>query len=352
MTHTRRAILKSVGAMGAISVVSGSALGQQQGQEPSTGSVLVSVAHFSPDAPPVDFYFNDYPIAANIGYDEMTNYVELQAGTYSVSLAEAGETERHGNIMFDLEPGYYTVMLYGLTEMNSLQLDSRFEATSEYQLPEQGQSDVGLVHVSPDAPAVDVVVDGETVLFESVQYGDATSYIDLPAGTHTMDLIPSSESPAETEDAVTDTDSTVEGEPIDEAYPIPGDDPAPEPDGGDTGEGYPPEAPTGPEPYPPESDDGYPDDGYPDDSYPDDGDSDGDYPDDEYPIEEPTEPEDVQPTDPETSDPLLSFEFEFASRAVYTCWIIGYADVGAPEDRQLSVSIFRDGPTMEGTSNY
>ncbi|WP_440766555.1 DUF4397 domain-containing protein [Natronorubrum sp. DTA7] len=331
MTHTRRAILKSVGTMGAISVVSGSAFGQQQGQEPSTGSVLASVAHFSPDAPPVDFYLNDYPVAAGIGYDEVTNYVELGAGTYSVSIAEAGGTERFGHLQFDLEPGYYTIVLYGLNQTSSLQLGSRFEATSEYQLPEQGQSNVGLVHLSPDAPAVDVVVNGETVLFESIQYGDGTPYIDLSAGTYTVDLVPSSESPAETDDAVTDTDSTTEGEPIDEVYPVPEDDSAPESDG-DTDDGYPSEPPTGPDPYPPESDDGYPDD--------------------EYPIEAPTEPEDVQPTDPETSDLLLSFEFEFDSRAVYTCWIIGYADDDAPEDRQLSVSIFRDGPTVQGTSNY
>jgi hypothetical protein len=48
---------------------------------------------------------------------------------------------------------------------------------------------VRVVHASPDAPAVTVLVDSQPVA-ENVAFGSATEYVDLPAGDHQVQVIP------------------------------------------------------------------------------------------------------------------------------------------------------------------
>lgn len=48
---------------------------------------------------------------------------------------------------------------------------------------------VRVVHASPDAPAVDIYVDG-AVAVQGLEFGAATGYVDLPAGAHTFEVRP------------------------------------------------------------------------------------------------------------------------------------------------------------------
>lgn len=43
-------------------------------------------------------------------------------------------------------------------------------------------------HYSPDAPAVNVIVDGNTVL-ENVAFGDISDYLEIEAGSHGVDVV-------------------------------------------------------------------------------------------------------------------------------------------------------------------
>jgi hypothetical protein len=46
---------------------------------------------------------------------------------------------------------------------------------------ESESAQVRIVHLSPDAPAVDVLIDGQVAL-EGVEFGNASEYLDVPAG--------------------------------------------------------------------------------------------------------------------------------------------------------------------------
>jgi hypothetical protein len=70
-----------------------------------------------------------------------------------------------------------------------------------------------VVHASPDAPAVDVYVDGSVVL-EGVTFFTASPYLDVPAGEHRFQITPAG-SPAS--DAVIDTTATLNP---DQAYTV------------------------------------------------------------------------------------------------------------------------------------
>ncbi len=67
----------------------------------------------------------------------------------------------------------------------------------------QEPANVRVAHLSPDAPAVDVLVDG-AVAFPNVMYPSTTAYAELPAGTYNIQVVPA----GQTEPVVIDVDLT------------------------------------------------------------------------------------------------------------------------------------------------
>jgi hypothetical protein len=74
-----------------------------------------------------------------------------------------------------------------------------------------GMARMRVIHLSPDAPAVDVYLDdGATPMASNVAYLTGTEYVpDLPEGTHNVKLVPAGGALA---DAVLDTDVTLAGD--------------------------------------------------------------------------------------------------------------------------------------------
>lgn len=56
--------------------------------------------------------------------------------------------------------------------------------------PPEGESFIRVVHASPDAPAVDIIVDGKTAL-RGVGYLDASDYLEVAEGEHEISIVPS-----------------------------------------------------------------------------------------------------------------------------------------------------------------
>lgn len=71
-----------------------------------------------------------------------------------------------------------------------------------------------VAHLSPDAPNIDIYVDGERVR-EGISYGTVTDYRDLAPGTYTIQVVPAGEDPSEAvlEETVEagDEDPTLDG---------------------------------------------------------------------------------------------------------------------------------------------
>ena len=90
-------------------------------------------------------------------------------------------------------------------------------ASSDHETNDQ-PTDTGfqtrVAHLSPDAPNIDVYVDGERVR-EGISYGTVTDYRDLAPGTYRIQIVPAGEDPAEAvlEETVeaSDVDPTLDG---------------------------------------------------------------------------------------------------------------------------------------------
>ena len=62
-------------------------------------------------------------------------------------------------------------------------------ATAVPALAQDGQARIRVVHASPDAPAVDVLVNGQ-VAFQNVAFSEITDYAGLDAGTYSVQVVP------------------------------------------------------------------------------------------------------------------------------------------------------------------
>uniref|UniRef100_A0A7D5KFK9 DUF4397 domain-containing protein n=2 Tax=Natrinema halophilum TaxID=1699371 RepID=A0A7D5KFK9_9EURY len=141
----------------------------------------VRVAHFSPDAPNVDVYVDGNRILSDVAYGDVSPYLEIEPGTYTVAVTAAGDPSTvafEGDVT--VEAAFYTVAAIG--ELGA----SSFEPLV---LLDAGSALVRAVHASPDAPAVDVYADDE-LLFENLSFGESSDYIAVPAGTYTVSIRP------------------------------------------------------------------------------------------------------------------------------------------------------------------
>ncbi|WP_135821876.1 DUF4397 domain-containing protein [Halostella litorea] len=188
MSATRRDALKALGAAGVLSVVgAGAATAQENddddGVDLDADEGAVRVAHASPDAPDVDVLVDGEPAFTGVAYGSVTEYATLPTGTYTVTITAAGDRD---TVAFEgevsVEPGYYTVAAVG--ELSE-------ETFEPVVLADGNAALVRLVHASPDAPAVDVGVEGtEYVPFEDVSFGETTGYASVAPGTYTLGVRP------------------------------------------------------------------------------------------------------------------------------------------------------------------
>jgi len=226
-THNRRAVLKTAGSVAIIGSLAGCAGGEGQGNETNetndsemddgnetnssdegmdNGSQManVRVAHLAPDAPNVDVYVDDEAVLEDVSFSTISDYLELEAGTYDVQITEAGTEEAVYDESLEVEAANYTVAAVG-----EISEENQPFAVEVYEddLSDPGESArLRGIHAAPDAPAVDIA-DEETgdLLFEDLAFGEDQTG-DAPPGDYTLEIFPTGED----EDPVATFDASVE----------------------------------------------------------------------------------------------------------------------------------------------
>jgi len=153
-----------------------------------TASARVRAAHMSPNAPNVDVYVDGDAVLEDVPFGDISGYLELDAGTYTVEITPAGDPDTtvfNGDVPVEAETDY-TVAAIG--EVGD-DVDQSFEALvleDDNSDPGDDTARVRAVHASPDAPAVDITADGD-VLFDGVEFGESDS-VEVPAGDYTLEV--------------------------------------------------------------------------------------------------------------------------------------------------------------------
>ncbi|MEM7168360.1 MAG: DUF4397 domain-containing protein [Planctomycetota bacterium] len=147
----------------------------------------VRVAHLSPDAPNVDVWVDGAIALADVPFQAISGYLQLDAGPHNFQVTPTGQTMPVViNADVTLVGGEsYTVAATGLLGAADLQplvlVDDRDS--------DPAQGEVRFVHTSPDAPAVDVALaNGGAVLFPNQSFRDASPYLAIAPGVYDLEV--------------------------------------------------------------------------------------------------------------------------------------------------------------------
>src|SRR5699024_9961842 len=154
--------------------------------EIKNNSSLVRVFHAAPQAPNVDVYVNDQMVFSNLAFGDFTRYVYLDEGEYNVSVYLAGQKDRPViNQMVDVpSQQIFTIAATGnLDNLGLLVIPDKVSKS-----PSQNYSSVKVIHLSPNAPRVDILVEVNK-LFADISFIEETDYVNLNTRTYNVNVV-------------------------------------------------------------------------------------------------------------------------------------------------------------------
>jgi hypothetical protein len=153
------------------------------GNKRETRPANIRFLHASPDIKKVDLYINGSRVLRDFDYKNNSSHMQLQPGKYQIDIYPAGTSSTTViSKKITLEPGsIYTAAIAG--QSAKLQLLT-FE---DHPYTPVGETKARFIHLSPDAPAVDIVGSNGDTIFPNVSYKQATTYLGLMPMTVTLE---------------------------------------------------------------------------------------------------------------------------------------------------------------------
>jgi hypothetical protein len=148
------------------------------------GSGQVLVIHASPDAPAVDLLVNNTVVASGLMFPNNTGYLAVPAGTPNVKVRVAGTTATviDANLPITANTSYTVIAADSVARLAPVVLTDNLSA------PAAGKAHVRFVHLSPNAPAVDIALRGGAVVFSNTAFKASTPFTPLDAGTYNLEV--------------------------------------------------------------------------------------------------------------------------------------------------------------------
>ena len=153
----------------------------------AASDAMVRVLHASPDAPAVDVWVDDSKVLTDVAFKGLSSYLALPAGAHHIVVVATGTTTP---ALIDATPTFdsgvkYTVAAIGPAATVSPKVFVDDGTTVA------GSAKLRVIHLSPDAPAVDVAVAGQApadAAVKNLSYPDATGYLTLPPATYDFEV--------------------------------------------------------------------------------------------------------------------------------------------------------------------
>ncbi|HCY74313.1 MAG TPA: cell wall anchor protein [Ignavibacteriales bacterium] len=144
----------------------------------------VLVTHASPDAPGVDLLVDNTVAGTNLTFPNSTGYLEVNSGTRNVKVNVTGTstTAIEANLNLAADKNYSVFAVNNVASIEAIVLED--DLTS----PASGKAHVRFVHLSPNAPAVDITLSDGTVVFGDYTFKEASAFTPLNAGTYDLQV--------------------------------------------------------------------------------------------------------------------------------------------------------------------
>lgn len=146
---------------------------------PPVFNASLRVMHASPNAPNVDVLVDNKVVLSNVPYPAVSSYLTVTAAAHDIKVNAAGTATTVIEVTPTLSTGAaYTVLAVGfLSDIQALL------ATDNQTPPSSGNAKLRVIHASPDAGNVDVLVNDKIVL-SNVPFKAISDYLTVPAGTY------------------------------------------------------------------------------------------------------------------------------------------------------------------------
>ncbi|MCB9089779.1 MAG: DUF4397 domain-containing protein [Calditrichae bacterium] len=145
----------------------------------------VMVIHASPDAPGVDLLLDDAVVnSAALEFPANTGYLEVNPGTRNIKVNASGtsQTVIEADLVFTADQNYSIFAVDVLSKITPLVFEDDLTA------PAAGKAHVRFIHLSPDAPAVDITLTDGSVVFGNYEFKQATDFTPLDAATYNLQV--------------------------------------------------------------------------------------------------------------------------------------------------------------------
>lgn len=148
----------------------------------------IRIFHASPNAPAVDVYANGNLIVKDLAYKELSQYIPVPPGNYNIKIYPSGQMKNPViNTNISIPPN----TIFNVAAIGTLPNISLYPIPEPITAQNSGKACVRFIHLSPNAPAVDIKLADGTRVFNNVSYKDITKYACIPEGTYTFTVSPS-----------------------------------------------------------------------------------------------------------------------------------------------------------------
>lgn len=155
-------------------------------EEDPAPTARVLVVHASPNAPGVDLLVDNNKVNSSaLTFPNNTGYLEVNAGRRNVKVNATGTSTTVINADLDLVAGKN----YSVFAANAVSAIEPVVLEDNLTMPQAGKAHVRVVHLSPDAPAVNIGVQGSSAnLFSNLAFKGATAFTPVDAGTYNLQI--------------------------------------------------------------------------------------------------------------------------------------------------------------------
>ncbi|MCA9519470.1 MAG: DUF4397 domain-containing protein [Myxococcales bacterium] len=152
-----------------------------------TEKALITVVHASPDAPGVNLFVDSSQVnTAPLTFPNATGYLELPAGDRNIMVKPDGSNDAVIAATLTLEAG----KSYSVYAINAVSSIEPLVLVDDLTPPASGKAHVRFLHLSPDAPAVDIRVKNGPVLWSNRTFKDSdTAFTPVDAGRYDLEVV-------------------------------------------------------------------------------------------------------------------------------------------------------------------
>ena len=140
------------------------------------------------DAPNVDIYVDGGLAVSDLAFGENTDYLTLAGGEYLVQVVPTGVTLEEGPIVIDASVPFASGSATTVVATGSLDTDIVPQLVADTPAAPADMTQVKVVHMSWDAPAVDIAADGGDVILPGIEFPNATDYLTVPGGAYDLEV--------------------------------------------------------------------------------------------------------------------------------------------------------------------